>query len=116
MKLRMDFSASFDFQKTAERLKGKAASAQKVLDALVLRDSNFYCPLDTSTLQKSAIQSSVMGSGKIEWKTPYARKQYYAPFSHEKSRNPNATMKWFETAKSRKLGEWVKTVEREMKK
>ena len=56
---------------------GKIQREQKYFDELVLQDSNYFCPIKTSTLQKSAIINSRLGSGELVWKTPYARRQYY---------------------------------------
>lgn len=76
------------------------------LDAQVLKDSNFFCPMDTGTLQKSAIIHSVIGSGRLTWRTPYAREQYYLKPNKSHQKNPNATGKWFEAAKAVKLKDW----------
>ena len=88
--------------------------AQTRLDQQVITDSNYYCPLRAAqggTLQKSAIINTVLGSGLVQWKTPYARAQYYGVnFDHSKSANPNACAKWFEAAKARKLKDWEKLV------
>lgn len=83
-------------------------AAQFALDSQVLKDSNYYCPLDTSNLQKSGITSTVIGSGLITWRTPYARAQYYSCPNKSLQRNPNASQKWFEVAKSKNLKNWEK--------
>ena len=84
--------------------------AQMVLDAQVLQDSNYFCPLKTGTLQKSAIINSRIGSGLLTWRTPYARRQYYEYSKPAYQPNPNACGKWFEAAKARWLDKWVKLV------
>ncbi len=107
------FTASANFNDAVAKAKIEAAvhRAQMKLDAQVANDSNYYCPLKTSTLQKSAVINTVIGSGLVEWKTPYARRQYYGEdFDHSKSGNPNATAKWFETAKARKQKDWERLV------
>lgn len=78
----------------------------------VLADCNRYCPLDTSMLAKSAITSSLVDSDEqtIEWRTPYARKQYYGNYDHSKSHNPNATARWCETAKATFGNLWERTL------
>lgn len=112
-----DSEVVFDEGKVRMKIMKGSSRAQKVLDSAVVRDSNYYCPQDTSTLQKSAIVNTVIGSGTVRWVTPYAREQYYnMNFTHERSRNPNATAKWFETAKARNLDKWLALVERETKK
>lgn len=105
----------FDYGKIRAKINAGLERAQKKLDAQVVNDSNYYCPLKGSALQKSAIENTVIGSGRIIWKTPYARKQYYGVnFDHSKSSNPNATAKWFETAKARKMEQWQKLVQNEI--
>ena len=96
----------FDTAKIMQKISKNASAAQKRLDAAVLADSNKYCPMQTGTLQKSAIINTVIGSGRISWVTPYARKQYYEYPSKRHNRNPNATGKWFETVKARRMKEW----------
>lgn len=91
-------------------------TVQVKLDAKILADSNYFCPLKQGVLQKSGIMQTVLGSGRLIWRTPYARKQYYCPYNHARSNNPNATPKWFETAKARHLKEWVALVKSELKK
>lgn len=91
-------------------------SVQGYLDYLVVKDSNYFCPLETSVLQKSAIINTTMGSGLLIWQTPYARAQYYGEkFDHSKQRNPNACAKWFEAAKARWHSKWVRFVNEMLK-
>ncbi|MCM1218943.1 MAG: minor capsid protein, partial [Lachnospiraceae bacterium] len=87
------------------------------LDARVLADSNFFVPLKTSTLQKSAIVHTRIGSGVVRWVTPYAHRQYYGVgFDHSKQSNPNACAKWFEAAKARFMDSWKRMVENEVER
>ena len=117
----MEFSIAikktFSDQEILAREKDCVLRAQIKLDAQILADSNYYCPMKQSVLQKSAIIGTVLGSGRIRWITPYARRQYFGVnFDHSKSANPNACAKWFEAAKARKLPEWLKLVKEELKK
>lgn len=105
-----------DLQKISASLLQNAEKVQAKLDAKILSDCNYFCPLDKGQLQKSGIIHSVIGSGRLIWRAPYARKQYYTPYKHNKSRNPNATMKWCESAKARHLKEWIALVKSEMAK
>lgn len=68
---------------------------QKVIDSEVLRLCNPYIPKDTSQLIRSGTQNTQIGSGKIIYSTPYARKQYYIPMHHEGQR----CAYWFEQMK-----------------
>ena len=91
-------------------ISGALKRAQAPLDAMVLQDSNYFVPLKTGTLQKSAIINSRIGSGEVKWVTPYARRHYYEYTKPEHQINPNACAKWFEAAKARWLDKWVKIV------
>lgn len=107
------FTVKGNFNDAAAKARISAAihKAQMKLDQQVINDSNYYVPLKTSTLQKSAIINTVLGSGLVKWRTPYARAQYYGVnFDHSKQRNPNACAKWFEAAKAHKLKDWEKLV------
>ena len=105
---------SFNDAAAKARISAAVHKAQIRLDQQVITDSNYYCPLRAAqggTLQKSAIINTVLGSGLVQWKTPYARAQYYGVnFDHSKSANPNACAKWFEAAKARKMKDWEKSV------
>lgn len=105
---------SFNDAAAKARISAAVHKAQIRLDQQVITDSNYYCPLRAAqggTLQKSAIINTVLGSGLVKWRTPYARAQYYGVnFDHSKSANPNACAKWFEAAKARKLKDWEKLV------
>ena len=84
--------------------------AQAPLDALILADSNYFCPIKTGKLQQSAIINSRIGSGELVWRTPYARRQYYDYHKPPYQPNPNACGKWVEAAKARWLDKWVRLV------
>lgn len=109
--IEIDANIEFDVSRVKRRFSGNIVKAQKMLDAMVLRDSNLFCPQDTGTLQRSAVAHTVIGSGQIEWHTPYAAFQYYnwkGRLGH--NRNPRATAKWFETAKARFLNKWMEAI------
>ena len=97
-------------------LEATTRQVQAPLDALILQDSNFFCPIKTGTLQKSAIINSRLGSGELIWKTPYARRQYYDYHKPPYQPNPNACGKWFEAAKARWLEKWVRFVNERIKR
>ncbi|MBR1713494.1 MAG: minor capsid protein [Treponema sp.] len=113
----LSVKVNFNAQSESARLAGAVHRAQMKLDSQVLADSNYYCPLYTGTLQKSAIINTVLGSGEIVWRTPYAREQYYGlNFDHSKSNNLNACAMWFEAAKARKEKDWIRLVESEIER
>ena len=105
-------TANFDEAAINAKLTAAIHKAQMKLDAQVLEDSNYYVPLKSGVLQKSAINKTVLGSGKVKWVTPYARAQYYGvDFDHSKQFNQNACARWFEAAKARKMEQWRKLVD-----
>lgn len=109
----IEFTPRIDFNDAALKssLLQNVKRAQKALDLQVLKDSNYFCPLDTSMLQKSGILNTVAGSGKVCWDTPYAKAQYYGVnFDHSKQQNPNACSHWFEAAKVKHLKDWTALV------
>jgi len=54
-------------------------AAQVWLDTQVLRLSAPYVPFLVGILEKSGTLGTVVGSGLVEYVTPYARYQYYRP-------------------------------------
>lgn len=112
----MKFNVDFDPNAVSAKVQANVKQCQKMLDTQVLKDSNYYCPLDTSMLQKSAITNTVIGSGKVVWNTPYAREQYYGHPNKSHQKNPNAAMKWFEVAKSKNIKNWEQLVNDEYRK
>ena len=97
-------------------IEAKARQVQAPLDALIMADSNYFCPLKTGKLQQSAIINSRIGSGVLIWRTPYARRQYYDYHKPPYQPNPNACGKWFEAAKARWLEKWVRFVNERIKR
>ncbi len=111
-----DTKVSFNAAALREKFAKKIHRAQMKLDVQIVNDSNYYCPKLNNILQPSAVKDTVAGSGKVRWTVDYARRQYYGEhFDHSKSRNPNATAKWFESAKARKVKQWEKLVEDEIR-
>ena len=97
-------------------LEATTRQVQAPLDSLILQDSNYFCPIKTGTLQKSAIINSRIGSGELVWRTPYARRQYYEYSKPPYQPNPNACGKWCEAAKARWLEKWVRFVNERIKR
>ena len=107
------FNVKFDINQNEEKIEERIKRVQARIDSQVLKDSNYYCPLDTSMLQRSGITNTKIGSGKIIWNTPYARFQYYNAPRKNKDKNPNASQKWFEVAKSKCKETWEKIANEE---
>ena len=111
----METKITFDTEQVTKKINDRMSIAQKKLDAQVMKDSNYYCPMDTGDLQRSVL-GSVIGSGLLVWSKEYAKKMYNFGGKLSKENNPNASIKWFEVAKSRKLASWKNLVENEIKK
>ena len=97
---------NFDINAVEKKIEKRTKKAQFFLDQQVIKDSNYYAPEDTGNLQDSAVIGS--GGGQVKWDTIYAKNQYYTDNNKSKDRNPNASMKWFEVAKSKWLKVWVR--------
>lgn len=69
-----------EFQKVLKdkaELFGRYSVVQKFVDSEVLRLMAPYTPMDTGALIQSATNGTSIGSGKIEYMSPYARYLYY---------------------------------------
>ena len=112
----MDAQISFNKSKVKNRIQADIDQAQKKLDAAVLADSNYFIPKQTSTMEKSGVNNTKIGSGEVIWRTPYVRRQYYGiNFDHSRQKNPNACAKWFEAAKARYSKKWGQIVAKYIK-
>ena len=90
--------------------------AQKFLDSEVLRDSAPYTPMRTGNLMKSGNTGTVIGSGKVIYNAPYAKKCYYGlHMNFSKDKHPQACAQWFESAKASKKTAWKNGVEKIVK-
>lgn len=83
-----------------------------IISTEILNDCNQYCKDDTGTLIASSYINSRPNEGKLIWKTPYARRQYYEIQTAYKDNNPNASWKWCEVAKSRHKEEWIRKAQK----
>lgn len=89
------------------RFAPKFHAAQKFLDAEVLRDSAPYTPMRTGNLMRSGNTGTVIGSGKVIYNAPYAKRCYYGRhFKFSKDKHPQARAQWFEAAKATKFRAW----------
>lgn len=70
----MEFEWANDFQ---SGMRDRFSDAQKYVDSACIRLMDKYTPMLTGTLKKSPTLGTVIGSGKIEYASPYARYQYY---------------------------------------
>lgn len=74
---------------------GRFNKAQKFVDSEVLRYCDPLVPFRTGTLKRSGTLGTTIGSGKVRYIAPYAKRQYYNGRS-----NGRRGRKWFERMKA----------------
>ena len=95
-----NFSIKFEYnlqdilQRTGLDNNGRA---QQYVDSEVLRLSEPFIPRDTGALVDSGIINTQIGSGEVEWRTPYARRWDYQPANFQGA--PQKGNYWFERMK-----------------
>lgn len=110
------FNVRVNIDNIDEDVKRAINRAQFILDQQVIKDSNFYVPMDSTELEGSTLRASSIGEGKIVWNTPYARRLYYNPqYDFSSDKNPNAQGLWFEHAKATHKKDWIKIVKQTIK-
>lgn len=72
---------------------------QKVVDSEVLRYCAPLIPFRTGALTRSGTIGTVIGSGNVQYTTPYARFQYYQT-AQSRSYDRRRGAKWFERMKT----------------
>lgn len=72
---------------------------QKIVDSEVLRYSAPLIPLRIGALMRSGTNSTVIGSGNVQYATPYARFQYYRT-AQSRSYDSRRGGLWFERMKT----------------
>lgn len=77
----MNFEAKLFLKPTEEIMRNHGiddgGKVQKYIDSEVIRLCGPYTPHRTGALKKSATTGTKIGSGKVEYASPYARFQYY---------------------------------------
>lgn len=82
-KIRIDAVLNIDPKKLVKRLgMEKDGELQRTVDNEVIRECDPYVPHRIGTLRESAAENTVIGSGRVVYKTPYARRLYYNPQYH----------------------------------
>ena len=105
----MSIKVSSDLSGVYKKVEEKKKRAKQVMGQQIIKDSNYFAPMDTGTLIGSALTASRIEEGQIIWDTPYARKLYWNPgLNFSKDKNPNAQAMWFEAAKSNFISDWIK--------
>lgn len=72
--------------------------AQQYVDSEVLRRCDPFVPKDTGELIRSGIRETRLGSGRVVYRTPYARRWYYHPANFQGA--PKRGNYWFERMKA----------------
>lgn len=93
--------AEFVMKNTRELLRQRgleaSGTAQQFVDSEVLRRCDPLVPKDSGDLIRSGIFNTRIGSGRVEYKTPYARRWYYIPARFTGA--PQRGNYWFERMK-----------------
>lgn len=106
-----DIRLTFNKPKVREKITGATGATIPVLAEQILKDSNYYARQDTGAMIASSLTHSDLKEGNIVWATVYAKKVYYTG-TPSRNVNPNATLMWYETAKSAHLAEWNKLAQK----
>lgn len=77
----------------------KGGEVQKFIDSECLRLCDRKIPKDNGVLIQSGIINTQIGSGKVQWKTPYARRLYYHP-EYNFNQSPERGAYWFDRMKT----------------
>lgn len=75
----------------------KSGRVQQFIDSEVLRLCEPYVPMDSGELIRSGIRNTAIGSGKVKYRTPYARRWYYREARFQGA--PKRGTYWFERMK-----------------
>lgn len=96
-----------DLSRISEKFKKNLPRAQKMLDLTIIDDCESHVPEDTGALKDSAYVASTIGTGRLVWLTPYARRWYY---NVEGVTFRKGSGHWFEKAKDENIEEWRKLI------
>lgn len=80
------------------RMTQNIRAAQEFIDSECLRYCDRLVPKDTGILKQSGIMHTQIGTGKVKYRTPYARRWYYMPAQFSEA--PERGNYWFERMKA----------------
>lgn len=109
MGVRIEFNRTAAKQKIVRHWDGQVLAP---LSEQILADCNRYCKEDTGALIASSQAHSRLKEGKLIWRTPYARRQYYVIRSASTLINPGARWRWAHHAKSVHLPDWQRLAQK----
>jgi len=105
----LDWDPTFSIRKEKD-----FKQAQKVIDENVLRLCRKFIPFDRGTLATSGDIHTIIGSGTVRYKTPYARRLYYGVgFTFQGA--PVRGAYWFERMKASSKQEILEKASEEFK-
>lgn len=96
----------------AARVQAAFQAGLAQLSEEILNDCNQYCKEDSTTLIASSLIYSKPAEGKLIWRTPYARRQYWDIRTAYTDANPGARWRWCDYARIRHSGKWAKQAQR----
>jgi hypothetical protein len=112
----MSIKVNVELNNLPQKVEQAKQFAQFALDQQVIKDCNYYVPMDTGNLQRSVFTASNIGQGEIVWDSPYAKNLYYNPqFNFSKDKNPHARGMWFDQAKAVHGKDWTEVAEKAVK-
>lgn len=84
----------------------------------ILTDCNTYIKHLEGALEDSSQHTAKDLSLEISWDTPYARRQWYTgkPSATSRMFHPKASIKWAENAQHEYRKDWIRMLEKGMKK
>lgn len=108
------FHVTTDLGRIKPKIHDVLKAATYVTSDQVLKDSNYFIPVQRWYLRDSSLIASNLEDGKLFWNTPYARRLYHNPqYNFSTALNPQAGGLWFERAKSSYQRAWWNTARAE---
>lgn len=108
----MPVTVKINKEQCVAKITGRFNATLGLLSDEILNDCNQYCKYDTGTLVASSYIHSRLNEGLLIWRTPYAKRQYWAIPTAYTDKNPRATWKWCEVAKRDNMNKWQKQAQR----
>lgn len=104
----------FDPNAAATKVEKRFEEITPKLTMLIRDDCNEYCKWAIGGLATSSEEASKLDEGKIIWRTPYARRQYWEIKTAHRDVHEKATYKWAHVAKTKHSKQWSRQAQRLM--
>ena len=108
----MPVDIKIDKNKCVAKLENHFKGKMGLLASEILNDCNQYVKWDSGQLATSSLVHSQLEKGLLIWRTPYARRQYWAIQTAYPTYHSKATWKWCEAAKRDCLSKWTRQAQR----